>query len=66
MQSLLVLGSETETPERSETTAGLVIQVLDIRTVEMTVPDLGKYMFTAGHIDDFDVAYIKTITFTPD
>jgi hypothetical protein len=54
-----------ETSERSESAAGLVVQQLDIRTIEVTVPDLGKYMFTARHIDDFGLAYIKTIIFAP-
>jgi hypothetical protein len=52
-------------PGRIETEGGLVIQGLEIWTVEMTVPDLGKYMFTTKGFDDFEVTYVQTITFTP-
>jgi hypothetical protein len=57
---------------RLETTAGLAIDTLDYsiemgytNVVEMTVPDLGKYMFTSENRGDFESVYTKTITFTP-
>jgi hypothetical protein len=62
--------------DRIETKAGLVVQLEYVYraqeegrmpVAEMTVPDLGKYMFELGNRGgDFVASYVKTITFTPD
>jgi hypothetical protein len=64
----------TETLYRVETQGGLVILLIPMttndnwrRTVEMIVPDLGKYIVTTRSVDvDAGVVYVETITFTPD